>query len=170
MYRRYFEPIFSMYQWYLSYRSIQPNEICDVEWSFPCVHFMVLNSTFSASKVITNLNYVFISYTSQRLCYYNANYNKNFVLLGKCLREWLPQRLLNRKSLEFSQVVTISHECKRAETCSLLVNTEVFNTVHNKQHRFLAFFVCFLSKTYQNEYWMDKNSKTDSRIVNLRLV
>ncbi len=35
MYRRYFEPIFGMYQYF----SIQPTEICDVEWSFPCIHW-----------------------------------------------------------------------------------------------------------------------------------
>ncbi len=80
--------------------------------------FYGLNTTYSASKPITNLNCVLISYTLQMLCYYNANYNKNIVLLGKCQWEWLPQRLLNWKSLEFSCVVTISHLCKRAETCS----------------------------------------------------
>ncbi len=74
------------------------------------------------------------------------------------------QHLFNRKSLEFSRLR------KRAEACSLLVNTEVFNTVHCKRHRFLAFFGCFLSKTYQNEYRMERNSKTSSRIVNIRLV
>ncbi len=92
-------------------------------------HFHVLlcglNITFSASKPIANRNCVFISYTPQRLCYYNANYSKNIVLFGKCLREWLPQRLLNRKSLEFSCAVTIARLCKRAETRSLHVNTDV---------------------------------------------
>ncbi len=109
--------------------------------------FYGLYTTFSASKLITNLNCVIISYASQTLCYYNANYNKNIVLLVKCLSEWLPQRLLNRKSLEFLCIVTISCLCKRAEACSLLVNTEVFNTIHHKRHRFLAFFGCFLSTT-----------------------
>ncbi len=80
------------------------------------------------------------------------------------------QHLFNRKSLEFSHVVTILRLRKRVEACSLLVNTEVFNTVHCKRHRFLAFFGCFLSKTYQNEYRMERNSKTSSRIVNIRLV
>ncbi len=132
--------------------------------------FYGLNTTFSASRPITNLNCVFISYTSQRLCYYNANYNKNVVLSGKCLRKWLPQRLLNRKSLEFSHIVTILHLHKIAEACSLLVNTEVFNTVHGKRHRFLAFFGCFLSITYQKEYQMNRNSKAGFRIVNIRPV
>ncbi len=160
MYHRYFEPIFDMYQWYFSYRVYPTN------WNLRCwtvisMHsFYGLNTTFSASKLITNLNCVFISYTSQRLCYYNANYNENIVLLGKWLREWLPQRLLNRKSLELSHSVTISRLHKIAEACSLLVNTETFNTVHSKRHRFLAFIRCFLSKAYRNEYWMDRNSKT----------
>ncbi len=81
---------------------------------------------------MTNLNCVFISYTLQSLCYYNANYSKNIVLFGKCLREWLPQCLLNRKSLEFLRAVTILHQRKRAEARSLPVNIDVFNTVHCK--------------------------------------
>ncbi len=44
------------------------------------------------------------------------------------------------------------------------VNTDVFNTVHRKRHRFLAFFECILSKTYQNEYRMNKNGHTGSDI------
>ncbi len=54
--------------------------------------FYGLNTRYSASKPITNLNCVFISYTPQILSYYNANYNKNIVLSGKCLREWLPEQ------------------------------------------------------------------------------
>ncbi len=77
--------------------------------------------------------------------------NKNIVLFGKCPREWLAQCLLNRKSLEFSCAVTISHLRKRAEACSLHVNTDVFNTVHCKRDRFLAFFECILSKWISNE-------------------
>ncbi len=113
---------------------------------------------------MTNLNCVFISYTPQRLCYYNANYSKNIVLFGKCLREWLTQRFLNRKSLEYSPAVTISCLRKRVEAHSLHVKTDVFNTVHRKRHRFLAFFECILSKTYQNEYRMNKNGHTSSDI------
>ncbi len=64
--------------------------------------------------------------------------------LGKCLKKWLPQCLLNSKSLEFSRIVKISHLYKRAEACSLLVNTEVFNTIHRKRHRFPEFFGYFL--------------------------
>ncbi len=52
---------------------------------------------------------------------------KKIVLFGKCLREWPPQRLLNRKSLEFSRSVTISCLRKRAEACSLHV-TQTFST------------------------------------------
>ncbi len=116
------------------------------------------------TKPMTNLNCVFISYTPHRLCYYNANYSKNIVLFSKCLQEWLPQRLLNRKCLEISRAVTISHLRKRAEALSLHVNTDVFNTDHHKRHRFLAFFVCILSKTYRNEYRMNKNGHTGSDI------
>ncbi len=78
---------------------------------------------------MTNLNYVFISYTPQILCYYNANYSKNIVLFGKCLQEWLPQRLLNKKSLEFLHAVTILRLRKRAEARSLHVNTNVFKNI-----------------------------------------
>ncbi len=95
------------------------------------------------------LNCVFISYTPQRLYYHNTNYSKNIVLFGKCLRKWLPLCLLNRKSLEFSRAVTISRLSKRAEARSLHVNTDVFNTVHRKRHRFLAFFECILSKNIE---------------------
>ncbi len=84
---------------------------------------------------MTNLNCVFISYTPQKLCYYNANYSKNIVLFGK-----------------------------RVEAHSLHVNTDVFNTVDRKRHRFLAFLECFLSKTYPNEYQMNKNGHTGSDI------
>ncbi len=126
--------------------------------------FCRLNITFSASKPITNLNCVFISYAPQRLCYYNANYTKNIVLFGKCLREWLPQHLLNSKYLKFSRNVTISRLRKSAEMHSLHVNTDVFNTVHRKRHRFVAFFECIVSKTYRNEYRMNKNGHTGSDI------
>ncbi len=102
--------------------------------------FVMLSGHFHASKhkifrfqPTTNLNCVFISYTPQRLCYYNANYNKNIVLFVICLQELLPQRLLNRKSLEFSCAVTISHLHKRAEARSLHINTEVFNIAHRKR-------------------------------------
>ncbi len=43
-----------------------------------------LNIIFSDAKPITNLNDAFISYTPQSLCDWDANYNKNIVLLGKC--------------------------------------------------------------------------------------
>ncbi len=65
---------------------------------------------------------------------------------------------------EFSRAVTISHLRKRAETRSLHVNTDVFNTVHRKRHRFLAFFECIFSTTYRNEYRMNKNGHTGSDI------
>ncbi len=91
-------------------------------------HFHGLNTTFSVYKPMINLNCVFISYTPQRLCYYNANYSKNIVLFGKCYREWLPQHLLNRKSLEFSCAVTISRLCKRMEARSLHKSTQTFST------------------------------------------
>ncbi len=128
MYRRYFEPIFGMYQWYFSYRSMQPTEICDVERSFLCVRsFYGLNTTFSASRPITNLNCVFISYTSQRLRYYNPNYNKNIVLLGKCLWKWLPQRLLNRNLLN-SCALWQSHACAKERKHAVYLSTQKFST------------------------------------------
>ncbi len=68
------------------------------------------------------------------------------------------------KCLEFSRALTISCLRKRAEVCSLHVNTDVFNTVHRKRHRFLALFECFLSKTYRNEYRMNKDGHTSSDI------
>ncbi len=79
---------------------------------------VVLTTTFSVSRPITNLNCVFISYMPQRLFVLVANYNKN-VLLGKCNQKWLPQsgyfvfstvNLLNshalRESVQKSQNMT----------------------------------------------------------------
>ncbi len=94
------------------------------------------------------------------MCYYNANYSKNIVLFGKCLREWLPQCLLNRKSLEFSHTVTILHLNKRVEVRSLHVNTDVFNTVHCKHIDFLH----FSSVSCQKHIEMNKNVHTGSDI------
>ncbi len=89
--------IFSILSWN---RSIQPTEICDVERSFPCVHFMV--STPDILLQNRSLTWIVsLFHTPQRLSYYNANCNKNIVLLGKYLWEWLPQRLLNRQSRAF---------------------------------------------------------------------
>ncbi len=118
-----------MYPVYHDIFCLKPSEIFDVEGSFPCVNFNDLNITFSDSKTVTNLNDAFISYTLQRLCHYDANYNKNIVLLDKCLPPHHPKW----KSLEFSCAVTISHllkEWKRPVQNKTKVDIQVFDLVH----------------------------------------
>ncbi len=59
---------------------------------------------------------------------------------------------------------TLWQSCVCAKECSLHVNTDIFNTVHCKRHRFLAFFECILLKTYWNEYRINKDGYTGSNI------
>ncbi len=158
---RYISTIFSILS---SNRSIQPTEICDVEKSFPCVNFVVLNSTFSASKPITNLNCVFISYTLQRLCYESANYNKTLFYWTNAnengfLNVFSTRNLYN----SLTSWISLAPVQKRGSTV-LHINTEVFNAVHHKIHRFLAFFWCFLSEMYRNKYRMNKDDYAGSDI------
>ncbi len=68
-----------------SNRPVQPTEIVMLNGHFYALILWSNNHIFGFQAPITNLNVVFISYTSQRLCDYDANYNKNIVLLGKCL-------------------------------------------------------------------------------------
>ncbi len=63
-----------------------------------------------------------------------ANYNINIVLLGKCRREWLSSHLLNRKSLEFSRIVTNSQfTCQQKKVVG-----HVFVILQSKRRRFHA--------------------------------
>ncbi len=59
---------------------------------------------------------------------------------------------------EFLCTVTIAPVQKSRSAQFTCINADVFNTVHCKRHRFLAFFKCILSKTYRNEYRMNKNA------------
>ncbi len=118
-------------------RSIRTN------WNLQCWavisirSFYGLNTTYSASKSISNLNCVFISYTLQKLCYYNANYNKNIVYENGFLNVFSIGNLLN--SCTLWQYCTSAKEWK----CAVKMSTQKFSTqVFTTKDRCIAFFRC----------------------------
>ncbi len=139
--------------------SIQPTEICDVERLFPCINFVVWTWHFLLPNQwltwIVSLFHIRCTYcviimliTVKTLFYLGNAYENGFL------------NVFSTGNLFNSHAVTISHLRKGVEACSLHVNTDVFNTVHRKRHRFLTFFECILSKTYL----MNKNGHTGSDI------
>ncbi len=89
MYHHYIDLIYGIYHDSFSndkYANNLKSVVLFFKQSFLCFVFYGLNTTFSASKSITTLNCVFISYTPQKLSDWVANYNKNIVLLGKCIQ------------------------------------------------------------------------------------
>ncbi len=119
-----------------SNRHMQPTESCDVALSFPCIHFMVWTPHFllpnrSLTWKTTNLNCVFISYTSCKDCDYNANYNKTLFYCTNTYENGFFSIFSRGNPLEFSHIVTILHLCKIAEVNSLHVNKKKFSTQKN---------------------------------------
>ena len=67
-----------------------------------------------------------------------------------------------------SRALWQSRACAKERNVLLDLSTkaygQVFNTVHRKRRRFLAFFGCFLSKSYRNEYRMYEDGLTGCHI------
>ncbi len=135
--------------------SIQPNEICDVERSFPCINFPLPNQSLTWIVSLFHIHCkdcVIIMLITIKTLFYSANaYENGF------LNVFSTGNLLN------SCVLWQSRACAERK-CAVYMSTNVFNTIHCKRHRFLSFFECILSKTYRNEYRMKKNGHTGSDI------
>ncbi len=127
-----------------------------------------LNTKFSVSKPITNLNCVFMSYMPQKLFPLVANYNINIVLLGKFWQKWLPQSgffVFSKGNLLNSRTLGQSHACTKEPKLDYKHLTNYFSsTVHHKGCQFHAILKHFDLKTYKYkyEYEVDGNSKTGS--------
>ncbi len=87
-----------------------------------------LNTTFSTSKPITNLICVFISYTLQRLCCYNANYNWKtlFYWANDCENVFL--NVFSTGNLLNSRVLWQSRACTKERKHAVYMLTQTFST------------------------------------------
>ncbi len=148
MYRRYFWSIFGTYQWYFTYYQITYYQL-----------------KFAICLAITNLNCVYISYTPQRLCYYNANYSKTLFYSGNAYKNGF-LNIFSTGNLLNSRMLWQSRACAKEQRHTIYMSTQTFSTQFTtKDINFLHFWIVssiILSKTYRNECWMNKNGHTSS--------
>ncbi len=92
-----------------------------------------LNTTISASKPITNLNCVFISYPRQKWSDLVVNYNKSIVLLSKYWQKWLPLSNFSKESCALWYSCTFGKERK----CPVYMSTILLFFQHSSPQKWL---------------------------------
>lgn len=127
----------SQYFWQSHIYTCNMCEICKFLLTVIFVlQFYSLDSTFSMSKPITNLNGVLIWYTPQKHCDLVANDTKKIILLGTKIAFHV---FFSRKSLEFS-CTTMSGTCTERRLRENLVKVETkpqYIVLGTRRSRFL---------------------------------